>query len=243
MTNIFNGGPVPEAHGERGEHKEIRHHFEDQLDEIRSGLVELTTLVLENTRRAGQVVAENRLDLIDVVRNGDDAIDDLYVELEHQTFNILALQQPVATDLRFLVAATRILYEAERSGDLAVNIVNRAESQSGFPQIPAIHSLLARLADESAAMFAQCVDALATFNPEIGESAEEFDDVVDTVTDRFFGTVHAHSAEIGLECAVEMSHVGRFFERIADHGVNIAQNVTYVVTGHFPDVESADPPE
>ncbi len=225
------------------EHTEIRHRFEEQLDMIRNGLVEMASLVLENTRRAGEVATENRLELIETVREADDPIDTLYVELESLTFNILARQQPVATDLRFLVAATRMLYELERSGDLAVNIVNRAAAQNGFPQIPEIHSLLTRLVEESTKMFAQAVDALESFDPEIGANAEDSDDVVDNVTTRFFGTVHAHSAEIGLESAIELTHVGRFLERIADHGVNVAQNVTYVVTGHFPDGETADPPE
>jgi len=233
MTNIFHGGPVPENH----DHDDIRHRFDEQLDEIRRGLVDMTSAVLENTRRAGEVVTGNRLDLVDAVLDADVPIDRMYTELEDLTFHVLALQQPVATDLRFLVAATRILYEAERSGDLAVNIAKRTAAQNGFPQQPEMHSLLVRLSDEAATMFGRGVHALETFDPEIGAQAEDSDDVVDRVTERFFGTVHAHSREIGLECAVELSHIGRFFERIADHGVNIAQNVTYVVTGHFPDTE------
>ncbi len=219
---------------------EIRHRYEEQLEQIRSGLVEMTSLVLENTRRAGEVVIGNRLDLVDVVRDADKPINELYANLHDLAFQILARQQPVAVDLRFLIATTRILYEAERSGDLAVNIVNRVAAHNGFPQIPAIHSLLARLVEESCAMFAQAVEALATFDPEIGANAEAADDVVDTTTTRFFGTVHAHSTEIGLDSAVELTHVGRFLERIADHGVNITQNVTYVVTSVFPDAEDTD---
>ncbi|MGB5655980.1 MAG: PhoU domain-containing protein, partial [Acidimicrobiia bacterium] len=103
---------------------EIRHRYEEQLEQIRSGLVEMTSLVLENTRRAGEVVIGNRLDLVDVVRDADKPINELYANLHDLAVQILARQQPVAVDLRFLIATTRILYEAERSGDLAVNIVN-----------------------------------------------------------------------------------------------------------------------
>lgn len=222
------------------QHGDIRLRYEEQLDEIRSGLVEMTSLVLENTRRAGTVVIDNRLDLVKEVQAADLPINELYARLEDQAFHILARQQPVAVDLRFLIATTRILYEAERSGDLAVNIVNRVEAHNGFPQIPSIHSLLTRLVDESCKMFGQAVEALATFDPQIGENAEAADDVVDTTTTRFFGTVHAHSTEIGLDSAVELTHVGRFLERIADHGVNIAQNVTYIVTSVFPDGEDIE---
>ena len=70
---------------------------------------------------------------------------------------------------------------------------------------------------------------------EFGRNADEADDSVDQLTERFFGTTHARSAELGLDAAVELTHVGRFLERIADHGVNIAQNVAYVVDGVFPD--------
>lgn len=230
------------AHEQEGE-IEIRHHFDDELDEIRRGLVQMGSLVVENTRRAGEAAIENRLDLVAVVRAGDEPVNTLYRVLEQRTFEILALQQPVASDLRFLIAATRILYEAERSGDLAVNIVNRLAAQNGFPQLPEIQSLLTRLVVESTNMFASAVEAIATLDPEIGATAESSDDVVDDITERFFGTVHAHSAEIGLESAVELSHVGRFLERIADHGVNIAQNITYVMTGTFPDEDSAPPVE
>ena len=228
------------AHEQEGE-VEIRHHFDDELDEIRRGLVQMGSLVIENTRRAGEAAVENRLDLVDVVRAGDLPVNTLYRVLEQRTFEILALQQPVASDLRFLIAATRILYETERSGDLAVNIVNRLAAQNGFPQLAEIQSLLARLVVESTKVFATAVEAIANLDPEIGMNAEASDDVVDEITERFFGTVHAHSAEIGLEAAVELSHVGRFLERIADHGVNISQNITYVMTGAFPD-EDAEPP-
>jgi len=230
------------AHEQQGE-IEIRHHFDDELDEIRRGLVQMGSLVVENTRRAGEVAVENRLDLVDAVRAGDQPVNALYRILEQRTFEILALQQPVASDLRFLIAATRILYETERSGDLAVNIANRVAAQNGFPQLAEIQSLLARLVTESTKIFTSAVGAIAELDPEIGINAEQSDDIVDEITERFFGTVHAHSAEIGLESAVELSHVGRFLERIADHGVNISQNVTYVMTGTFPDEDSDHLPE
>ena len=228
------------AHEQEGE-IEIRHHFDDELDEIRRGLVQMGSLVVENTRRAGEVAVDNRLDLVDAVRTGDEPINALYRTLEQRTFEILALQQPVASDLRFLVAATRILYEMERSGDLAVNIANRVAAHDGFPQLPEMRSLLERLVSESAAVFTAAVVAIANLDPEIGINAEASDDVVDDITERFFGTIHAHSAELGLDSAVELSHVGRFLERIADHGVNIAQNVTYVMTGTFPDEDNEQP--
>ena len=237
MTTLH---PEP-AHEQEGE-IEIRHHFDDELDEIRRGLVQMGSLVVENTRRAGEVAVDNRLDLVDAVRAGDQPVNALYRTLEQRTFEILALQQPVASDLRFLVAATRILYEMERSGDLAVNIANRVAAHDGFPQLPEMRSLLERLVSESAKILTSAVVAIANLDPVIGVNAEASDDIVDEITERFFATIHAHSAELGLDSAVELSHVGRFLERIADHGVNISQNITYVMTGTFPDEDSDLPP-
>ena len=214
---------------------ELRHQFDADLDDIRQGIVEMGSIVVDNVRRAGEAAVENRLELAQEVRDTDERVDAMYRDLEHKTFQILALQQPVATDLRFLIAATRILYEVERSGDLAVNIVNRLEARRGFPQVANIQAILGRVIDESASLFAEAIDAVGDLDPEFGHAAERADDRVDDLVDRFFGTIHARSAELGLDAAVELSHVGRFLERIADHGVNIAQNITYVVEGTFPD--------
>jgi phosphate transport system protein len=214
---------------------ELRHHFDDDLDQIREGLVEMGSLVVENTRRAGEAVMENRLDLIGPVREADEPINEKYAELEKKTFEILALQQPVATDLRFLVAATRILYEMERSGDLAVNIVNCLARQDGFSQIPQLNAILRQLVDASSDLFARAVESIAKMDPEAGETLEAADDEVDDLTATLFRSIEVHATEIGLDAAVELNRLGRFLERIADHGVNIAEDVTFVVTAHFTD--------
>jgi phosphate uptake regulator len=91
----------------RDRERDIRHRFDDDLVAIRTGLVQMGSLVVENTKRAGEAVTENRLDLVDPVRRADEEINDLYKTLETRTFEILALQQPVATDLRFLIAHRR----------------------------------------------------------------------------------------------------------------------------------------
>jgi len=220
---------------------ELRHHFDDELDEIRRGLVQMGTLVVENTRRAGEAVLHNRLDLIAEVRRGDGPVNDAYSRLERQTFAILALQQPVAGDLRFLVATSRVLYEMERSGDLAVNIVNCLSRQEGFPRVAAIDAALAALVDRAAAVFAMGTEAIAAMDGEAGPRVDTADDEVDRLTSRLFSQIHLASDTLGLDAAIELTRVGRFLERIADHGVNIAENVTYVVTGHFPGDEPRDP--
>ena len=216
---------------------DIRHHFDDDLDAIRTGLVEMGSLVVENTKRAGNAIVENRLDLVDTVRRADEEINDLYRRLETRTFEILALQQPVATDLRFLVATTRVVYEIERSGDLAVNMVNCLARQEGFPESPKLQGALGKLVTESCAVFGRGIEAIADMDPQIGLEIDAEDDVVDRLTGEYFSLVHDESNVLGLDNAVQLNRIGRFLERIADHGVNIAQNVTFVVTARFPDDE------
>ncbi len=93
----------------------IRKHFGEQLDEIHAGIVELGDMVLANVRHAGDVVLENKLDEIDIVRAADEPINARYEQLDAQVFQLLALQQPVASDQRFLQVCNSILYEMKLS--------------------------------------------------------------------------------------------------------------------------------
>lgn len=214
---------------------ELRHHYDDELDDIRASIIDMGMLVFANIQKAGIVIMENRLDEVAAVREADLPVNERYRSCEAKVFQVLALQQPVASDLRFLVAATRIVYEIERSGDLAVNLVKALERIDGIPAEPALEAILTQLVDASAAMFRRGIEALATMDPEIGIDAEQADEVVDDLTADLYQAVTARQDDLGLEVSVALFRMGRFFERIADHGVNIAENVTFMVNGHFPD--------
>jgi phosphate transport system protein len=108
------------------------------------------------------------------------------------------------------------------------------ERLAGFPQIPILHSLLTQLVDASARIFQMSVDALAEMDPESGSRLDDADDEVDDLVSRYYTEIGRQADSIGLESAIAMSRVGRFLERIADHAVNIGENVTYVVTAKFP---------
>ncbi len=211
-----------------------RQRFQEELDAIQQDLVTMGSLVLENVRLAGDAMVEGRLDLVDEVREADDRIDQLYLVAEKRTFGTLARQQPVAGDLRFLVAATRMLYELERSGDLAYNCMKMLQRLNGFPQHPAITPLLEATIAASCKIFSQGIDALADMQPEAGVTLDAADDEVDDLVSEFYTIVGRHSSQIGLEAAIGLSRVGRFLERIADHAVNIGEHITYVVTAELP---------
>ncbi len=227
-------------------HEETRHHFSDTLDEIRMGIVEMGALIVENARRAGLAITENRLDLIPVVVKADLEVNERYARLEKLTFETMALQQPVAGDLRFLVSATRILYELERSGDLVVNLVNALDRIHAFPDSPHLRGLLESVVDESTALFAKSMDVFGAMDPVAGESLDREDDTVDDLVAEFYRQIGIESETIGLESGIALTRMGRFLERIADHGVNVGEHTTYIVTSQFPHVANAgelDKPE
>ena len=217
-----------------GPHDETRHHFTEILDEIKNGMVEMGSLVVENARRVGVAMVENRLELVPIVIAADEEVNQRYAELERKTFETLARQQPVAKDLRFLVSATRILYELERSGDLVVNLAYILDRIHGFPDSPHLRSLLDRLVEASCDLFTRSITALGDMDGEAGERLDAEDDVVDDLVEAFYEEIGREREEIGLEAGIALNRMGRFLERIADHGVNIGENTTYIVTAEFP---------
>lgn len=218
---------------------ETRRHFDEILTDIREGIVEMGALVVENARRAGIAITENRLEFIPVVQDADEEVNRRYLELERLTFETLALQQPVAGDLRFLVSATRILYELERSGDLVVNIVNVLERINGFPDSQHLRSLVERLVEASTSLFSRSLNVFLVMDSDAGELLDKEDDVVDNLVAEFYEQIGKESDDIGLEAGIALTRMGRFLERIADHGVNIGEHTTYIVTSEFPHAAAA----
>ena len=212
-----------------------RQHFDEILSKLRRDLVELGSLVTENVRRAGHAMVERRLDLIDEVRAADEEVDRRHTEIEKEVFSIIALQQPFAGDLRLLVASTRIVYEVERSGDLAVNCVNALERVDGFPDSPRVIGMLAEIVDASSALFARGINAIAELPPDAGAVLDAADDHVDDLVSAYYTEIGKISEELGLDAAIGMMRVGRFLERIADHAVNIGEQITYAVTAQMPE--------
>jgi phosphate transport system protein len=220
-------------------HHDIRRHFDEVLDALRRGTVEMGSLVLSNIRRLTEALLDNDLDIARAVIDADDEIDERYTELERVAFETMARQQPVAGDLRFLVTMTRLLYEIERSGDLVVNAAKGLVRQEGYVLSPEVGALLGRISRSVAGLFAESIDVLADLDGGAYLRMERRDDEVDDLVGEFYSMIGSSSDALGFEVAVELSRVGRYLERIADHGVNIAEHVAFVVTGSFPEDEKA----
>jgi phosphate transport system protein len=222
-------------------HQDIRTSFDAVLADLQRGMAEIGALTADNLRRAGEAMRHGRLELIAEVRAIDGEIDRRCAEMERITFETIARQQPVARDLRFLIAATRVLYEQERSGDLVVNCMNMLEREEGFPDVPGMEALLSRAVDTAAGLVDMSVDALSNMYEDAGSRLDAADDELDDLISRYYTEIGAEAETIGLETAIVMSRVGRFLERIGDHAVNIGENVTYIVTSELPDSSRAVP--
>ena len=233
MDTIDTGGagthPVVHRH-----HDETRHHFSETLDEIRNGMVEMGSLVVENARRVSVALVENRLDMVQGIIDADLEVNQRYAELERLTFETLALQQPVAKDLRFLVSSTRILYELERTGDLVVNIAYIVKELHGFPASPQLRALVERMAEASCDLLATAVTALGDLDEVVGRRLDADDDLVDELVEAFYEQISEERETIGLEAGISLNRLGRFWERIGDHAVNLGENTVYIVTAEFP---------
>lgn len=212
----------------------VRHHYDESLDRLKRETIEMAGMVLENIRRTSEAILENRLRLVAEVINADDEVDRAYAELEAGLFEVVARQQPVAGDLRFLIALSRILHELERSGDLAVNTVKALNRAAGFDLPPKLRGTLSRLCEDTALIFTSAIDALAELSASAGAALDSQDDAIDDRVDVFYESLLTGENEIPREVALELALVARYLERIADHAVNIGDQVTYVVTGKYP---------
>jgi phosphate transport system protein len=215
-------------------HSDTRHRFETELDQIQHAAVALGSLVLENAGRLSEALLESRLDLAQQVIDADDGVDRGYIELERRIFRVIALQQPVASDLRFLISIIRVAHEIERSGDLVVNCAKGILRQQGFHLDDHIQGVLARLCRASLDLFARSVDSLADLDPEAATRLDHEDDEVDALVGQFYTLLATEVESMHVDTAIELSRVGRYMERIADHAVNIGEHIGFIVTGKFP---------
>ena len=215
-------------------HSEIRHRFDAELDGIKHASVALGSLVLENAGRLTEALLESRVDLAQEVIDADDPVDRAYIDLERRVFRVIALQQPVASDLRFLISIIRVAHEIERSGDLVVNCAKGIYRQQGFHLNSQMQGVLARLCRAALDLFGSSIESLAALDPGAGHRLDQEDDVVDALVGEFYTLLANESEGMHVDTAIELSRVGRYMERIADHAVNIGEHIGFIVTGIFP---------
>ena len=207
-----------------------RHHFEEELQALKTRLLNMGALVEERVHQATFALIERRPDAIDRVIAGDQDVNDLQIEIDDRCLKLLALQQPMASDLRLITAAMKINADLERIGDQAVNIAeNAARILSHPPLKPQIE--VPRMAELAQGMTHDCLDAFVRKDVALARSVLKRDDQVDALKDQVFRVLLTYMmADPGtIERCLALILISRNLERIADHATNIAEDVIFLV--------------
>ncbi len=213
----------------------MRQHFSAQLDLVFDELAEIAVQVQTATRRATEALLLGDATLAEAVISGDAAVDALRDRVEDKCFRILSLQQPVAGDLRTVVAALRMVAELERSGDLAVHVAKIARLRVPGLAVPeAVVPVVQRMSALAVDMMGRTAAIIAGRDVaeilELRQVEAEMDELRADMLADIVGADWAH----GVEPAVDLALLGRYYERIGDHAVSVAKRVDYVVTGERP---------
>jgi phosphate transport system protein len=216
---------------------DIRRNFHHELDMVRDDIVRMAGLVSEALAQATSAFLDGDLSVADDILSGDDVIDTLALDVEERCYQLLALQQPMASDLRALTTAIRLIAEIERSGDLVCNIMKAARRIYGTDIDPKMRGLLQRLGDQVHRLFRLSIDAYVDHNVGLASALDDMDDTIDELHVDFIESIFEihESGELPLQVAVQLALVGRFYERIGDHAVNIGERVRYLCTGWLPE--------
>jgi phosphate transport system protein len=218
--------------------QDTRKRYHEQLDGVRQQIVHLGELTTETVPRATEILLANDLTGAQVLIDDDDEIDAISLEVEEQCYQLLALQQPMAGDLRAIVTAIHLVAELERSADLMVNVAkgSRRIYPIGFP--PALRSLIHQMSEEAIRLVRLAVEAYGDGNAALGAALDDMDDRLDELHSAYIQAVFECHGEhdFEVEAAVQLALIGRFFERVGDHAVNIGHRVQYMVTGGQSDL-------
>ncbi|HVF76374.1 MAG TPA: phosphate signaling complex protein PhoU [Acidimicrobiales bacterium] len=216
---------------------ETRRAFHEELDELQADVVRLGAMAGEAIQAGTDAFLDADLSSVERLIANDKPIDDLMHSIESRTYLLLARQQPMAVDLRTLVTVLRIIHEIERTGDLMVNVAKAARRLYPYELEPKVRGIVHRMREQAAVQLKLAVAAFAERDPGRASALSDMDDVMDDLQKDLFRTIFASQVddEAGIQRAVQIALVGRYFERIADHAVNTGERVAFMVTGQFPD--------
>ena len=213
----------------------MREAYHDQLDSIFSDLVEITSLVQLAVHDATGALFTADVSLCERVISEDAAIDLGRERLEDRAFQLLSLQQPVAGDLRTIVAALRMTSEIERMGDLAVHVAKIARLRVPEVAVPAeVQPTVRRMAEVAEDMVSRVASIIENRDVEAAEALRRVDEEMDSLRRENFREILGAEWSHGVEPAIDLALLGRYYERIADHAVSVADRVVFVVTGELP---------
>lgn len=213
----------------------MRDAFQDELESINESLVEMTGLVASAMARATTALLDADLQLAEGVISGDETVDLLRREIEERSFDVMARQQPVASDLRMMVMTLRMVADLERMGDLALHVAKVARRRyPGRAVPPELRGTMLEMGQVAQRIVAKAGSVIAGRDAELAKELEADDDMMDTLHRRLFHVLLERPWPHGMEAAIDITLCGRYYERYADHAVSVAHRVIYLVTGEHP---------
>ncbi len=210
----------------------MRDAYHDELDAVSRSLVEMTNLVGSAMSRATTALLDADLQMAETVITADAQVDELYRDVEARAFDLLARQQPVASDLRIIVTSLRMVADLERMGDLALHVAKIARRRYPASAVPPeLRSTLLEMGHVAEEIVAKAGSVIAGRDVALAAELERDDDVMDGLHKKLFTVILDDAWAGGTEAAIDITLAGRYYERFADHAVSVARRVVYLVTG------------
>jgi phosphate transport system protein len=210
----------------------MREEFQSDLNEVSRLLVTMAEAVREAMRKSTIALLTADLKAAQAVIERDQEVDEIYSQVEAKVADTIARQAPVASDLRMVITALHISADLERMGDLAEHVAKTAQRRHPSPAVPAelrpVFKGMAEVADQMAESIA---NLLAKPNAELAAKLEHEDDEIDELERQLFKIMLDDDWPYGAETAIDGALLGRFYERYADHAVNVGEQLVYLITG------------
>ena len=212
----------------------LRSAFQDELDRVTSTLVELSSIVSQAIEKATHALLTANLSEAEEVIAADDRVDNLQHDLDARIIDIIARQQPVASDLRALVTALRMSADLERMGDMAHHVAKITRLRHPAGAVPSELLLTIEEMGKIAKLIADKAGSVINSRDiDTALELERDDDEMDKLHRKLFTTLLDEKWSHGTETAIDITLIGRYYERFADHAVSVARRVYYLVTGKF----------
>jgi len=224
---------------------DTRRRYHEQLEKMKADTVRLTAMAIEQIGAGTQALLDANLGAAERVVAADLQMDELTHAIEEGAYVVLARQSPMARDLRTLVAILRVIHEVERCGDLMVNVAKATRRLYPHGLDPKVRGLIERMGAQAAEQLQLAITAFQEGDMAQAAAIDDMDDVMDDLQKSLFRAIFTGGAmdEAALQRAVQVALVGRYFERIADHAVNVSARVRFMVTGVWRDDDEDEEPD
>lgn len=216
---------------------ELRRGFHDRLAGVSQRVVGMGSTVCGSIDLATVALRRGDLAIAHDVIAGDSSVDATYAWIEEEVFDLVAREAPVARDLRFLMASLRVSQEFERCGDLVASTAKRVDTVSPLLASDDLGPVIERMGQHAAHMMRSAVQAYSVLEEEMAERVITMDDELDDLHRSALATLFARSGS-DIAASVDLALVARFFERLGDHAVVVAQRVRFVASGYMDPSDS-----